>query len=207
METQVKKIDKKQACPGCLRPVEQCFCDKVKQCDNKIEVLILQHPQEQYKIINSAMLAHKILKNSNLKVGLSWRNFSHALGRDVDLKKWGVLFLKGSSGKRPLECTDSKKRTLPRIPELDGIVVIDGSWKQAKTIWWRNPWLLRLIRITLNPQAGSLRTQTKKEGLSTIEAIEFAFKYIDKKAVDTGLIISQYKDLIIKPNVLSPLVV
>src|SRR5204862_7870678 len=32
----------------------------------------------------------------------------------------------------------------PILKRLDGIVLLDGSWKEAKTLWWRNPWLLKL---------------------------------------------------------------
>ena len=35
---------------------------------------------------------------------------------------------------------------------LEGVVLLDGSWSEAKTLWWRNPWLLRLRRLVLNPR-------------------------------------------------------
>ena len=51
-------------------------------------------------------------------------------------------------------------------------------WKEApikncraglqKAMWLRNPWLLKLIRITLNPAHKSLRGQAKKVGLATV---------------------------------------
>ena len=37
---------------------------------------------------------------------------------------------------------------------LDGVVLLDGSWSEAKTLWWRNPWLLKLRRLVLDPQRG-----------------------------------------------------
>ncbi|HAJ79988.1 MAG TPA: DTW domain-containing protein [Fibrobacteres bacterium] len=201
MENSLKKIDKKDACPNCLRPLTQCFCQKVESCGNRIKVLILQHPQEQYKLLNSAMLAHRILKGSILKVGLSWRNFRQALGEEADPKTWGVLFLKpGNNSAKVIDCIDPKKRPLSTLPALNGIVVIDGSWKQAKALWWRNPWLLKLNRITLNPQHPSLRTQTKKEGLSTIESLALALENFNENASVRLLLLSQYEELIIKPN-------
>ena len=110
---QGKKVDKKNACPECLRPFPQCFCGRLSIQKNNIRILILQHPQEQYKLLNSARLANKVLDNSILRVGLSWRNFRHALGEDADPKEWGVLFLKpnhGSGG--ALEIFDQKKEPI-----------------------------------------------------------------------------------------------
>jgi hypothetical protein len=28
---------------------------------------------------------------------------------------------------------------------LDGLIVLDGTWSKAKTLWWRNPWLLSVL--------------------------------------------------------------
>ena len=33
------------------------------------------------------------------------------------------------------------------LADLEGIVLLDGSWGEAKTLWWRNPWLLKLRRV------------------------------------------------------------
>ena len=58
---------------------------------------------------------------------------------------------------------------------LEGIIVLDGSWSQAKTLWWRNPWLLKLPRIVLNPREpsmyGRLRREPRREWVSTLEAV------------------------------------
>jgi DTW domain-containing protein YfiP len=201
MHSTPKKINKQDACPQCLRPRLHCFCAKVTALKNGLKVLILQHPQEQYKLLNSASLAHAMLENSILKVGLSWRNLSHALGVEADPKQWGVLYLKGTGGQgKPMEMFDAKKRPIAGTAALKGIIVIDGSWKQAKTMWWRNPWLLRLNRIMLNPARASRRPQTKKEGLSTIEAVALALECLGEDSVIPSTLIKNYEDLILPPG-------
>ncbi|HUI90801.1 MAG TPA: tRNA-uridine aminocarboxypropyltransferase [Chitinivibrionales bacterium] len=197
-----EKIDKNSACKKCLRPQGQCICGKVTSLNASVKVLILQHPREQYKLLNSAMLAHLALANSVLRVGLSWRNLSHALGEEADPQKWGILFLKGIiDPSRKIELYDTqKKRLLPIKTRFEGIVVLDGSWKQAKTMWWRNPWLLKLTRITLNPVHKSMRGQVKKEGLATVEAVALA---LDCLGEDVGVgesLRKQYEEKIIKLN-------
>ena len=53
-------------------------------------------------------------------------------------------------------------------------MLLDGSWAQAKALWWRNPWLLKLRRIVLQPHRpsryGALRREPRREALSTLEA-------------------------------------
>jgi Uncharacterized conserved protein len=201
MQHQGKKVDKKNACPECLRPFSQCFCGRLSIQKNKIRILILQHPQEQYKLLNSARLANKALDNSILRVGLSWRNFRHALGEDASPKEWGVLFLHPNheSG-NALEIFDIKRRPVRPAPCLKGLVAIDGSWKQAKAIWWRNPWLLRLNRITLNPIHRSQRPQVKREGLSTIESVALALECLGEEKNISAYLMELYETCIIKPN-------
>ena len=144
-------------------------------------ILILQHPQEPDQILGSAKLAHLCLPNSVLKIGLSWRNLTAALGEEAQGSRWGVLYLgsgiKGSDkkGSKPLQFVSNKGVPVSAPEELDGIVVLDGSWSQAKALWWRNAWLLKLKRAILSPVHPSLyrelRKEPRKECLSTLETI------------------------------------
>ncbi|MEE9913680.1 MAG: DTW domain-containing protein [Deltaproteobacteria bacterium] len=180
-----RKIDRLRACPKCHRDQDVCLCAKAPVFENRIPVIILQHPQEQYKELNSAWLAHIMLKNSDVRVGLSWNGFKSVAGESAMPSQWGILFLdsKGNASDPPVAILDRKKQRITDSGFLKGIIALDGSWKQAKTLWWRNPWFLKLNRISLNPAHASLRAQTREGGLSTIEAIAFALDNLgeDKK--------------------------
>ena len=167
--------------------------------DNRIKVVILQHPQEQFKALNSARLARLLLKNSGLFVGLSWRNFKKIAEAEEMPSAWGVLFLKPgqSTGSWPVSVINRSNKPVGNTSFLRGIVVLDGSWKQAKALWWRNPWLLKLNRIRLNPDHPSLRPQVKKEGLATIEAIALALEYLGDKPGIPLQLRGKYQELII----------
>jgi DTW domain-containing protein YfiP len=144
----------------------------------KLHVLILQHPQEPDKELGSARIANLALENSTLKVGLSWPNLSKALGRPVVHANWGVLYLGGKS-------EHAERARLTGAP-LKGIVVLDGTWAQAKTMWWRNAWLLKLKRLILNPSRrslyGKLRKEPRRECLSTIESVAEALQQLGEHA-------------------------
>lgn len=160
--------------------------------DNRVFVLVLQHPQERREVLATAAATVGALRRARLVAGLSWPNLSRGLGRRADPKRWGVLYL-GSA--RPatlgpgreiiLLGRDGKAVAAPDaiLRSLEGIVLLDGSWKEAKTLWWRNPWLLKLHRLALNPPAparlGRLRREPRREALSTLEAAALALRHLE----------------------------
>ena len=199
---QDQKILRSEACPECLRPRTQCICAQIRHLRNRIQVVVVQHPQEQLKLHNSAKLLTMALERSKLVVGLSWQNHRAVLGEEALPGNWGVLHLKGEGeGKatdKPLTVfRKGKERGLDT--QLDGIIVLDGSWKQAKTLWWRNPWLLRLNRISLNPEHPSLRNQVRADKLCTLEAAAMTLRLLGEPATVCDSLLEQYRDLIIAP--------
>jgi DTW domain-containing protein YfiP len=195
------RIDRRTACSNCLRPPGQCMCNSVVTLDNRLAVLVLQYPREQYGLLNSARLVSMALQNCVLRVGLSWRNLSQALGKAAEPSRWGVLYLgSGTRGKGWGSITDKKNNPVPWSPQFDGIVVLDGSWKQAKSLWWRNPWLLKIKRIVLHPKHGSLRRQAKREALSTAEAVALALEMLGEESNTCRSLVAQYRALILEPN-------
>src|ERR1700743_207848 len=80
-------------CPHCQKPMPLCICDSVAPIDNRIALLILQHPQEQGGALGTARLTARHFKDAVVKVGLSWPSLSKALGRPVsDPSRWAVLY-------------------------------------------------------------------------------------------------------------------
>lgn len=169
-------------CEDCWKSPELCVCDSKPKIRSGFEILILQHPREAKNPLGSARLLSLSIAGAVHCVGLSWRSLSHALGHQANPSEWAVLYLgtqKDSESKGaglPLEVRDRKSRLVPEAT-IKGIVLLDGNWKQSKTLWWRNPWLLKLNRLLLNPSQGSrygtLRRQPRGRCLSTLEAGAF----------------------------------
>src|SRR3954463_15673174 len=81
-------------CPHCGKPLPLCICDSVTPIENKVSLLILQHPQEQDRALGTARLTAMHFENAVVKIGLSWPSLSKALGRPVDdPSRWAVLYL------------------------------------------------------------------------------------------------------------------
>ena len=171
-------------CPHCQKPMPLCICDSVTPVENRLGLLILQHPQEQDRALGTARLTAKHFPKAVVRVGLSWPSLSRALGQPVEnASHWAVLYL-GSARAADLEA-EAEIVALTRkgevaenqraiLGKLEGIVLLDGTWSQAKALWWRNPWMLKCQRVILNPSRpsryGRLRKEPRKDGLSTIEA-------------------------------------
>jgi DTW domain-containing protein YfiP len=179
-------------CPQCQKPNELCICTHIQPQSTRLHVLILQHPQEPDHEIGSALLTHLALPNSTLKIGLSWRNLNAILEKkSATPNRWAVLYLgSGVKGenieKQPLQFVSKKGAPIPAPEQLEGIVVLDGTWSQAKALWWRNAWLLKLNRIILTPRHKSLykelRKEPRRECLSTIESVAEVLELLGEKS-------------------------
>jgi len=181
-------------CPTCLKPAALCICAEIEPIENRVALLILQHPQEQDKTLGTARLTAHHFRNATFRVGLSWPSLTTALGRPADPRRWAVLHLGSVQAAtiapgRDIVVLDGRRAPLPdqdtALAELDGVVLLDGTWSQAKTLWWRNPWVLKARRVVLAPRRpslyGSLRREPRAEGLSTLEAAGLLISRIEQR--------------------------
>jgi DTW domain-containing protein len=182
-------------CPHCQKPLPLCICDSIPPIQSRVSLLILQHPQEQDRALGTARLTALHFEGAVLKIGLSWPSLSKALGRPVaDPSRWAVLYL-GSAKVADLE-TDRDIVAINRkgeiednqraiLKDIEGIVLLDGTWSQAKALWWRNAWMLKCQRVILGPQHasryGKLRREPRRDGLSTIEAAAMLLAALEKR--------------------------
>ena len=176
------------------RPCYSSDMTSVEPIDNRLFVLILQHPQEKREALATAASTCALLSHARLVIGLSWPNLSRALGRSADPKRWAVLYL-GSARPSAFGYQDEvialDRQGAPVADQqamlrgLEGVVVLDGTWKEAKTQWWRNPWLLKLRRLVLNPRRksryGRIRREPRREALSTLEAVALLLKHLENR--------------------------
>jgi len=152
-----------------------------------IPILVLQHPQEPSRkdnAVSSARILEENLHPCAVRVGLSWRNLGAALkGFDAldglaEFQKpanWGTLYLGTQKQGEERIGTDPGLYFMDGKEEpICGIILLDGTWAQAKTLWWRNAWLLKTRRMHLIPKQkslyGNVRKEPRPECVSTLEA-------------------------------------
>ncbi len=197
------------ACPTCLKPAELCVCAGIEPFDSRLELIILQHPQEQDRELGSARLAIQHFRKGKLVVGLSWPNLAKLVGRHVEASRWGVLYLgpaklSAEPAGREIGVLDRKGAPLPEqdsvLAGLEGIVLLDGSWSQAKALWWRNPWMLKMRRIVLNParpsRYGRLRKEPRRDSVSTLEAAALVMARLENNPMIEAKLIAKFEAML-----------
>jgi DTW domain-containing protein YfiP len=198
-----------EICPTCLKPRSLCVCDEVEPIDNRVAVLVLQHPQEQDKTLGTARLTVQSLKNAAFRIGLSWPSLSKALGRSAEPRRWAVVYLGAVRPSdfppgREIAVFDKKGKPVgdqdAALSEIEGVVLLDGTWSQAKTLWWRNPWVLKAKRIALKPRRpslyGRLRREPRREGLSTLEAAALVLARLEDRPEIEKTLISTFRRML-----------
>jgi DTW domain-containing protein YfiP len=185
-------------------PGDAFMPDGIAPFDTRLQILILQHPQEQDRALGTAGLTVRHFHKAALKVGLSWPSLTKLLGRQADPHRWAVLYLGSAKAAavapgREIVLVNRKREAEPHqdalLRGLEGIVLLDGTWSQAKALWWRNAWMLKCRRVILGPSRpsryGRLRREPRRDGLSTIEAAALLVSRLEHRSeIETALMAS-----------------
>ncbi len=209
--------DPNAECPRCGKPPALCVCEGIAPIDNKISLLILQHPQEQDRELGTARLTALHFKDALLKIGLSWPSLTRILGRPADPQRWAILYLGSVRAAAVLPDRDivvvSKNgvavdHQAGALREIDGIILLDGTWSQAKALWWRNAWMLKCKRVVLGPKRpsryGRLRREPRSDGLSTIEAAAMLLARLEGKPEIEATLNASFERLLVRYRATRP---
>jgi DTW domain-containing protein YfiP len=146
-------------CERCRRPQQVCYCAHVTPLETKTKVVILQHPRERDVPINTARIAALCLPDAELHVGMRWNKPLGTPDRPA------VLLYPGPGA------IDIEKEP-PKGPVT--LVVVDGTWWQARKLVRANLELARLPRYAFRPEQPSsyrIRKEPQADYVSTIEAL------------------------------------
>jgi DTW domain-containing protein YfiP len=158
-------------CLRCRRPKSVCWCGDVTEVPSRTHVIFLQHPREARVPISTCRMAHLSLPNSELHIGLGAVG-NPALEAACARPSTAVLFPSESA-------TDVDALAAP--PET--LVVVDGTWSNAKKVVEKCPLLSRLPRLKFFPaRPGNYRIRREPDAhcLSTIEATAFVLERLER---------------------------
>jgi DTW domain-containing protein len=162
-------------CLTCRRPEPRCVCALRVRVDNRTAVTILQHPRERRHPFNTGRLARESLRNAEL----------HVLQPD----ERGRLRHRG-----PLPAGAALLYPHPDAVELASVplaqrprhlIVLDGTWAQARVVYRDDPRLAALPHVALTPAAPSryrIRREPAPHCLSTIESVAAALAVLEPEA-------------------------
>lgn len=152
----------RRMCLRCRRPAEVCWCGQVTPIASLTHVVFLQHPRESRVPVSTCRMAHLSLPNSELHVGLKAEGNAR-LEQLVQEEGTAVLF--PGPDAVPVEQLQVPLKTL---------VVVDGTWSNARKVVERSPLLKALPRVSLNPDRPGnyrIRREPAAHCLATIEAV------------------------------------
>ena len=169
-----KKLDLDGRCVRCLQQVAHCACALIPTIPTSTHFLLIRHWKERRKPSNTGRLVDFALPNSTLvdygAPGEAWD------ASVLDLTNAALLF----PSEHAPRCTV--------VPDI--VVVIDGSWPQARKLVNKLPGLKDLPRLTVAPhvvERTRLRTPPIANGVSTIEAVAAAIDRIEGQSAGEPL--------------------
>lgn len=149
-------------CERCRRPVSACWCVELTPVETATRVVFLQHPREARVAIGTARMAHLGLAGSELHTGTDFTR--HPRVAEILAGPGTVLLFPGVGARTPAEFA-GPPRTL---------VVLDGTWPQARKLMALNPALRALPRLGFVPRRPGnyrIRREPAAHCLATVEAI------------------------------------
>lgn len=152
-------------CTRCLRPVSVCYCAQLPRIETTTKIVILQHPRERFMPIGTARMASLCLPQTTLHVGMRWGEHPRLAAQLSDPARPPIFLYPGPDAKDIL-------REPPKGPVT--LVVVDGTWAQARGVVRDNPILQALPRYAFaapEPSIYRIRKEPSDAYVSTIEAL------------------------------------
>ena len=149
-------------CERCRRPASACWCADLEPVDTATRIVFLQHPREAKVAIGTARIAHLGLMRSELHQGIDFSG--HERVSELIAQPGTALLFPGEGSIVP--------SALKQPPET--LLVIDGTWPQARRMMTLNPALRALPRIGFVPrQPGNyrIRREPASHCMATVEAV------------------------------------
>ncbi len=182
----------RETCKRCGRPTTFCYCAELPTLPTATRILLLQHPREREKAIGTAKMASLCLPNSTLHVGKDWSQ-SQAVARALnDPERPAVLLYPGVHAKDILQEPPQGPVTL---------VVVDGTWSQARTVVRDNPILAQLPRYAFSaprPSEYRIRKEPSDEVVSTIEALMHVLGVLENRPEKFSALLQPFRAMVDK---------
>lgn len=163
-------------CGRCGRPQVGCYCGAVTELETRTRIVIVQHPREHDKAINTARIAALSLPSVSLLVGVDFTQSPALAAALSDPERPPILLFPGP---------DARDLATDPPPGPVTLVVVDGTWHQARALVRKNPLLRSLPRYAFQPAAPSeyrIRREPQADYVSTIEALASVLPLLEGEA-------------------------
>jgi len=183
-------------CQQCQRPEKACICAFAVNIDNKIPVIVLQHPNEVKQSKGTVSLLQQSLANVEVIVGEVFDD-CEVLNQCLSRYEGKIALLYPSEQAIELSFTPANtannntivtsvdtENTENQLNEIKCIILLDGTWKKSYRMFMLNPCLHKIKHIVLPQGITSLyqiRKTKKDNALSSLEACCHALARLENK--------------------------
>jgi DTW domain-containing protein YfiP len=171
-------------CSQCKKPTITCYCHHLRPFVSDPEFIILMHPNESKRSIASGRMASLCLRNAVILEGIDFSEDEKLNAILEDPMRRSLLLFPGTWAiNLSLQTPAERESMFPRDERL-AVIVLDGTWDEAKSIKHRSRNLATLQMISFTPPIPSRFKQVRKQPasycFSTIESIEHIIKLFDR---------------------------
>lgn len=185
-------------CYRCFRPRAQCYCDEVEPIDNRTRVLILQHPREQFHPLGTARIVGSCLQNVCVTVVRATLPPPLVTG---GFRPGSALLYPGPASR--------DLRSLAPAERPKTLVVLDGTWHHARTMYRDHAALRQLPQVSFVPRRPTeyrVRREPHEAYVSTVEAVAATLEALEpglscssmlaafRKMIDLHLVATAHAD-------------
>ena len=177
------------SCRDCGRARVTCVCDRITRLPTRTRILLLQHPRERRVAIGTARMAHLALPSSRLRVGVDFTDDPEVRAVLTGASPAYVLF--PGPGAAPVE-------HLPRDRAIT-LIVMDGTWWQARKLLKLNPAIAALPRVAFRPRTPSaylIRREPADFCVSTIEALAEALTVLEPEGGPFARLLDPFRAMV-----------
>ena len=139
--------------------------------------------------VGTARMAHLSLPNSVLRVGLDFSDDAEVNAELAEARPTYVLFPRPGA----LDIRDLRGRPAATL------IVLDGTWRQARKLLRLNPWLQRLPAVSFTPTHPSeyqIRKQPAAHCVSTIEALAEALRLLEPEGLPVDGLLEPFRAMV-----------
>ncbi|XP_053330101.1 tRNA-uridine aminocarboxypropyltransferase 2 [Spea bombifrons] len=174
-------VERRALCSRCSRPQKVCLCPFLPAHPLHVStcLYIVQHPAEESRVLRTVPLLAACLPQDKCKV-LIGRRFGEERYPELAsvCKDSSTLILYPGA-----EACNLEEMSLADVQHPCSLIIIDGTWSQAKDIFYKNS-LFRLpkqvqLKTTISSQY-VIRTQPTNTCLSTLECAAIALSIMEK---------------------------
>jgi DTW domain-containing protein YfiP len=177
-------------CERCRRPTSVCYCAHLVSLPTRTRVVLLQHPRERHVPIGTARLAHLCLPDSALHVGVDFDDDQQVRAALAGDGRPTYLLFPGADA---LDLAEAR----PEGPIT--LVVVDGTWWQARKLLKRNAALRALPQLRFTPPAPSnyrIRREPADHCVATVEALALVLGALEEDPARFASLLRPFEQMI-----------